>query len=599
MPVPVPDLSHLSPTFLLPTRITPAAHAAHLAQLAAHNVPLTPTPSTASLFLADINTPTRCRFELRTRGIMTDPEPLLTAPLRVVKLAWFTESVKAGRALPIEPWTVYTATVRAVVVTPGPSPERVRVKAGEREKQREREREGERAEAEEEQRRGVMERVQMERVRNADDSRWRSEKNEYKRSLYGARATDEIIKLSKSAGRSARPSTPEYEEERIRARDIDEMPEWVRRNVKFSCCRSTPADSPNAGFIAQLHAVREHRILTSDEVGIRAYSIAIATLQAYPYPLTSSSEVMLLPGCNVKISALFHSWLCSHADPKLRTIPDVEKLKLNENLVGLAMLHKIWGVGPETAREWWFVNGWKSVDDVVEYGWGGLTRVQQIGLKYYDDFQKPMPRWEAERIRDIITRHAGLLLPGTTTILAGSYRRGSPALNDADLLISHPDPTKLGPSFLEQLVASLEKEGCISYTLRLDRLPPAGRTLQTALLVWQEQQYDDVRLRTLRLPGRNANVRRRVDLVVTRPETAGMALLRWTGGPTWWRDLKAWCAERKWRVGAEGVWERDGERVGGIDGGLRPVEGGWEEAERRVFRGMGLEWRAPEERCTG
>jgi DNA polymerase IV len=183
--------------------------------------------------------------------------------------------------------------------------------------------------------------------------------------------------------------------------------------VKLSCCRSTPADSPNADFISHLHTIRDHRILTSDEVGIRAYSTAIAAIQAYPYPLTSSSEVMLLPGCHIKISALFHSWLCSHTDPKLRTIPDVEKLKLNENLVGLAMLHKIWGVGPETAREWWFVKGWRSVDDVVEYGWKGLTRVQQIGVKYYDDFQKPMPRWEAERIRGV---YPAVTMPAISTI---------------------------------------------------------------------------------------------------------------------------------------------------------------------------------------
>ncbi|KAH8150454.1 uncharacterized protein LAJ45_05667 [Morchella importuna] len=562
--MPAPDLSHLSPTFLLPTRLTPAAHAALLAQLAAHNVPLTPTPSTASLFLADINTPTRCRFELRTRGIMTEPEPLLTAPLRVVKVAWFTECVKAGRVLPIEPWTVYTATVCAVVVTPGPSPERVRVKETVREKERKREREREKVQAEEEQRRGVMERARRDGVRNAEeDSRWRSERSEYKRSVYGTRVTDEIIKLSKSAGRGARPSTPEYEEERIKARGIDEMPEWVRRNVKLSCCRSTPADSPNADFIAHLHTIRDHRTLTSDEVGIRAYSTAIATLQAYPYPLISSSEIVLLPGCNVKIAALFHSWLSSHTDPKLRTVPDVEKLKLNENLVGLAMLHRIWGVGPETAREWWFVRGWRNVDDVVEYGWKGLTRVQQIGVKYYDDFQKPMMRWEAERIRDIITHHATLLLPGTTTILAGSYRRGSTSLTDADLLISHPDPTQLAPSFLERLVASLETEGCINYTLRLDRTAPPGRTLQTAMLVWQEQQYDDVRLRTLRLPGRNANVRRRVDLVVTRPETAGMALMRWTGGGTGEGFEDVVCGE-----GVEG-W--GGGRVGEGWG-----EGGWD-----------------------
>lgn len=124
----------------------------------------------------------------------------------------------------------------------------------------------------------------------------------------------------------------------------------------------------------------------------------IAVLQAYPYPLRSPSEVSLLPGCDAKASSLFAEWLRSDPDPEKRSIEAVKELEKSTSFPILRMFSSVHGVGPTGAREWYYDEGWQTLDDVIEFGWDNLSRSQQIGVKYHDDFQQPIPRAEAARI---------------------------------------------------------------------------------------------------------------------------------------------------------------------------------------------------------
>lgn len=64
------------------------------------------------------------------------------------------------------------------------------------------------------------------------------------------------------------------------------IPEYLR--TTYSCQRSTFVHPPNEEFIEKLKAVRELRKMTGDEIGVRAYSSAIASLSAYPYKLQNA-----------------------------------------------------------------------------------------------------------------------------------------------------------------------------------------------------------------------------------------------------------------------------------------------------------------------
>lgn len=60
----------------------------------------------------------------------------------------------------------------------------------------------------------------------------------------------------------------------------------------------------------------------------------------------------------------------------------------------------VWGAGTETTKQW-FAQGFRTLDDLRTRA--RLTRMQQIGLKYYKDFNTRIPRDEVTRIETIVS----------------------------------------------------------------------------------------------------------------------------------------------------------------------------------------------------
>ncbi|KAM0518310.1 hypothetical protein ACHAPS_007834 [Verticillium nonalfalfae] len=176
-----------------------------------------------------------------------------------------------------------------------------------------------------------------------------------------------------------------------------------------------------------------------------------------------------------------------------------------------------------TAREF-YKKGWRDLDDLVEYGWDRLSRVQQIGVKYYDEFLQPIPRLEVEAIAATILQQAQEIEPGFQLTIVGGHRRGKKSSGDVDVILSHADEDATY-RFIERLVASLEKARFITHTLTLsthnserDQKPltwktDAARTkgagfdtLDKAMVVWQEPGSED-------LP--SGRPHRRVDIIIS------------------------------------------------------------------------------------
>ena len=393
------------------------------------------------------------------------------------------------------------------------------------------------------------------------------------------------------------------------------MPEWVLQKKLYSCERATPVDSPNRNFICLLKKIKLARLLTSDEIGVRAYSTSIAAIAAYPYRLQSAREVLALPGCDQKIAHLFSEYRTTGGN-----IQAVIDLEADQVLSVLREFYDIWGVGARTAREFYFDKGWRDLDDVIQYGWETLSRVQQIGLKYYDEFKLKISRTEVESIAAIITRHAKLLTDDALqTIIVGSYRRGKPESGDVDVILSHP-MQEMTLELVSQVVKSLEKEGWITHTLMLnltntkreqEPLPirastlagPGFDTLDKALVVWQDREWPTRESDLASNPkAKNPNPHRRVDIIISPWRTIGCAIAGWTSGTTFQRDLRRYAKKAKgWKFDSSGVRDR-------ATGGWVDLEGwrnektrcrDWKEAEWKVFEGMGLVYREPWDRCTG
>lgn len=254
------------------------------------------------------------------------------------------------------------------------------------------------------------------------------------------------------------------------------------------------------------------------------------------------------------------------------------------------------------------------MDDIVEYGWDDLSRVQQIGVKFYEELKLKITRVEVESIANTILKHARKFSPGYQMVIVGGYRRGKHDSGDVDVIISHPDECAT-LNFVEKLVVSLEKSGQITHTLTLSnhnsergQRPVSwdgnqGRgggfdTLDKALVVWQEPEMSD--------RGRASSVdsasqrppHRRVDIIISPWKTVGCAVLGWSGDTTFQRDLRRYCKkQRDLKFDSSGIRSR-------LDGSWLDLEGNGKApdmltAERRVFEGLGLDWVRPEDRCTG
>ncbi|KAF2171915.1 hypothetical protein M409DRAFT_35693 [Zasmidium cellare ATCC 36951] len=518
------------------------------------------------------------------------PEQVSERIVKVVKIEWFTDSRTAGRVRPLDDYISYQG--RCVERQPSAeAPQKTH---------------------------DILQRAEE------DSPKSGSKHDRFGRRKFGLN-TPSVNPSSWEAGHGANAQYAHLLQETTTehdggsSSDLPEMPEWVKKSVKYACQRATPKDNPNDPFLELLKRIKLARLLTNDEIGVRAYSTSIAAIAAYTYKIGNPKEILALPGCDFKIANL---WIEYKNTGKIKAVEDLEA---DEDMKVLRLFYDIWGVGATTAREFYYDKGWRELDDVVEFGWKEITRVQQIGVKYYDEFKELIPRTEVEKIGEVVRQHAVKVRDeGIQLMIVGGYRRGKEASGDVDVILSHPDE-RATKNLVEDVVSSLEADDWITHTLVLSlnnserdqqtlpfRAGGGGHgfdTLDKALVVWQDPSWPTkTRDRAENPKAKNPNVHRRVDIIVSPWRTVGCAVVGWSGGTTFERDLRRYAKNVKgWKFDSSGVRDRRNGEVVDIEGyyswkGWEGVENrakSMEEAEKRVFEGFGLVYRSPTLRCTG
>ncbi|CAM1510273.1 Fc.00g006080.m01.CDS01 [Cosmosporella sp. VM-42] len=528
----------------------------------------------------EVSSPKRRRISGHRDGhVAPENEPETTqrdqdpGTIKVLRLTWLTDSIEHGELLPIDQYLLYEGKKISATAAPDPKPAPV----------------------------------------SRDDILKRAAEDQSQRPTPGyipAKA-----RHPKGHAETHIPSQrPKLHHQTTSEHDLPLplIPEFLK--TTYSCQRPTPVDPPNESFIEALKNIRTIRLLHGDQVGVRAYSTTIATVAAYPYLLQNSQgkltglfshgseltwleEVSRLPGCGAKIAELYQQWKNSGY------LKEAVEAEADSRVSTLKLFYEIWGVGDTTAREF-YRKGWRDLDDLVEHGWESLSRVQQIGVKYHDEFLLKIPRDEVQSIGSIVLDHARQMDPGFEMVIVGGYRRGKKKSGDVDVLLSHRNES-LTINLVEKVVTKLEKGRYITHTLSLSTrnsergqapLPWKGETtkgsgfdtLDKALVVWKE-------------PTKTEAPHRRVDIIVSPWKTVGCAVLGWSGGTTFQRDVRRYCKKEKgWKFDSSGIRSRaDGMWVDLEGGNTRNKAPDMETAERRVFEGLGLPWRRPEERCTG
>ncbi|XP_064163915.1 DNA polymerase beta-like [Anguilla rostrata] len=191
-----------------------------------------------------------------------------------------------------------------------------------------------------------------------------------------------------------------------------------------------------------------------------AYRKAASVIAKYPQKIKSGTEAKKLDGVGAKIAEKIDEFL---ATGKLRKL---ERIRNDDTSTSINFLTRVTGIGPAAARK--FVeDGVKTLDDLKKIQ-HKLNHHQQIGLKYFEDFEKRIPRSEMETMEALILKELKVVDPLYIGTICGSYRRGAQSSGDIDILLTHPDYTSQSekqPKLLHAVVDHLESVGFVIDTL--------------------------------------------------------------------------------------------------------------------------------------
>ena len=188
----------------------------------------------------------------------------------------------------------------------------------------------------------------------------------------------------------------------------------------------------NEEFIKVLGELHDVMIRKGEPFRARAYKKAQETIINFSEPITDpTKQLKNLPGIGSTILTKLEEYV------KTGQIAALEKEKANPANI----LAEIYGVGPKKAKEL-AAAGITSINELRTH-LELLNDTQKIGLKYYDDIQKRIPRDEIVEFDNLFNDIFQSVAPaGSKFEIVGSYRRGTKNSGDIDIIITNKDNNK-------------------------------------------------------------------------------------------------------------------------------------------------------------
>ena len=233
-------------------------------------------------------------------------------------------------------------------------------------------------------------------------------------------------------------------------------------------------------------------------------------------------------------------------------------------------LTDIYGIGPKKAQEL-VKQGIKTIEQLREQQDKLLNDIQRVGLKYYDDILKRIPRNEIEQFDkefassfNAANARAGAN-DGSKYEIVGSYRRGAKTSGDIDVII-----TSKNANVFVEFVDDLKRKNVIIEVLS------RGKTKCLVIA---------------KLP--NAEHARRVDFMYTSPEEFPFAILYFTGSKAFNTVMRGYALRLGLSLNEHGIYtkekgEEKGEKIDKIF-----VD------EESIFTSLYLKYKLPEQRIDG
>ena len=314
----------------------------------------------------------------------------------------------------------------------------------------------------------------------------------------------------------------------------------------------------NEEFIDLMEKLSSIMLKQGEPFRARAYQKAQETIMAYQGDITSTSQLKGLPNIGSTIMDKLDEYV------KTGTLKVLEREKNNP----INILTDVYGIGPKKAQE--LVDaGIKSIDELRQRQDDLLNDVQRVGLKYYEDIQKRIPRSEIETYEQIFKAAFSKVMSKKANEnakfeIVGSYRRGAETSGDIDVIITG-------------------QTGDV-YKAFVDELLETGVILE----VLSRGQSKTLVISRLSL----TNVARRVDFLYAPPDEFAFAILYFTGSKMFNTLMRQYALNKGYTFNEHGIYNLTNKKKGNKV--TQPFN-----TEKDIFDFLGLQFKTPVERRDG
>jgi NAD-dependent DNA ligase len=303
----------------------------------------------------------------------------------------------------------------------------------------------------------------------------------------------------------------------------------------------------NEKFIMIMEQLAEIMLNNGETFKARAYQKAQETIMSYPSNINSHVDLKGKPGIGPTILEKLNEFVLTG------TLEIIEREKNNP----VNILTNVYGIGPKKAKEL-VDNGIITIQQLRE-NQQMINDVQKVGLKYYEDILKRIPRSEIEQYNKIFTDNFDNSI--SRFEIVGSYRRGAESSGDIDVIITSESPN-IFVNFINELI----KEKIIVEVL--------SRGTTKCLVI-------------AKIP--SSNVYRRVDFLYASPEEFPFAILYFTGSKFFNTVMRQHAVKMGLTMNEHGLHK--------IEGKIK-VETVFTN-EKDIFDFLNMEYKTPMERIDG
>ena len=314
-----------------------------------------------------------------------------------------------------------------------------------------------------------------------------------------------------------------------------------------------PSGRLNEKFIDLMEQLSAIMLKQGEPFRARAYQKAQESIMSFQDDIVSPEQLKGLPGIGSTIMEKLNEYMTTG------TLKVLEREKNNP----VNILADIYGIGPKKAKEL-VEKGIVSIAQLRD-NQQMLNDIQKVGLRYYEDILKRIPRSEIEQYETIfVNDFKKVATPTSRFEIVGSYRRGAQNSGDIDVIITSESP-QVFVNFINELI----KEKIILEVL--------SRGNTKCLVIAKIPSSDSAR---------------RVDFLYSSPEEYPFSVLYFTGSKIFNTVMRHQALQMGLTMNEHGLYKMEGKKKG------EKVDHVFKD-EKDIFDYLNMVYKTPVERIDG